>query len=1745
RGGGGGDREEGRRGTSLLTHRSDDAVPHAESFCWTWGADDLKSWLVVYVPVPEYHPNPTFANEKNASVGLSAGYYRAGCPRLSTKSNMDGSIGSSNFPASFDVTALVAALGRAENAPRADSMRRVKLLELEPHRRRPSPKAVGGHLTRQPSTDDNTRLFLAVAFGKRAVAAQLVALELESIRDEDDDADEGEGGLDGSEPELEWVDVSDERLLPAEGSRQDPLGIGAGGPVVVFPPSSAQPLPTSIDIDTNLPNRCNCPESGDGAFEAEITSCALIPSPAVKIFPSAPNASSELMTKRTVAVMLGTAHDEVLSLLLDVSQTSKNPEEPRFALSYNKCRPIENRSIDQISVDDSQYPVVHRILPCEMIYGDEEVDGGSEADGDDIHRFGEPNSSFDEHVDVFWPSLQTSPPSKADRNEEAKYSGIKSISFRRDNSNPSDLGPRARSEVDSPEVAMSHDVIWITYGNGTLVKFPSWKPFLTGRGSGVLSVVKDGSHMPCNGSTVIPLSNAFQSPLEVPPEPTVRHEHIVSQRNDNSDQYWKLLSTAVTRHSSEKRKQHALVLAVPGAPASSLPVSFNSSGIKSEPSPASAYEGAAASSEYGSTMEHSAEDSHERGSSPMDLTYNDDHYGPATGTVVEGTAALVKGAFGMAMGAVRWGLGGSNGAADGHEHSDEDTPLDDFMETGETPDGNAVDQDSFKAGGQVKDLFPWPLTGAAFPFCDTPRRFDTAVVDPSGTVAVTTDNLGRIVLFDLETNQPTRIIKGMRNTSCSFAELALPDGHGKSQTYLVIHLRQRGALEVHRLQQGPRVSALAVPPQKDCMVIECHGPTSEGSRVGSFLLERVRTSDESNGEDSRFIIDKLVIDDLEMASTLSNQPSERTSQSENKIHLQLLMQILAPDTNIQATEQTVLATFKSVRALTDLGEGLAALSKSSRLGSDMGINGSRLHSQAVSYCKSRLNHAKEMESQEGSGMMTKRAISELTIKLAYHERLDRAYDVLHRYESKGIFNSTGREHDDIAQMENLSPWASEALSWISMVSGNDVLKTRFRPTFPSTFGQDDSKPVEFSQFALSCQPSNHDNDRVYLTKIKRSRAPTLNRIFRPLLQDLFVFKVVNTLFFHLGINEDFDIQQQYFGEWSSSLPLNELIKLNLAGTWRPMKRWLHDLILSAYDYGINQQGQDVDDALKKTTMLESLLKFCADMEDLPKAFLLAVICMDSVSSASLQLEQKTYGRITQLESIGPWENLLRKLRVCLLVSFRLSGEIDSLGAGDPMTVSSVSRSDIFSVFHWIARDELTLSHENQVLLALESACLSSSEYFYPSAAEADHAQNTETIFRSCRHRGSSLQPTGLTDEANSRPLLFYLKDHAPFSSHLAANRALTLASMWGKAPEHLHLLKHALSALQNVVDRVQIFSLATVVEIYQAQIRPVCRAMLFGFGGHELSEEVVSPLIQDGTWSQGFIACAKRILTMIIECDNKVPPANPIDSLASGDLWPPLRECSVLNILATKHREVQLSSVELHHTVMFAFEMTHTVNSLKSIVPSFGNLFLVGTIYCELPPMPRGSTQQKSLLDKAIVNHAENTNRPVVDNFADLLDLELFAKSLGITANFVRTHYLIEMIRLGKDASIDDLLGASGSSLEKSTFAEQVVRIICARLHATVTSLKKTKNYRGILSLLDADASRWVREEASKCPPSQRKKHAMASLITTHSMVMRIKNMFSGSIDESISAKIDALCLMSETLLKAVQTQEEEAVMSV
>lgn len=452
-------------------------------------------------------------------------------------------------------------------------------------------------------------------------------------------------------------------------------------------------------------------------------------------------------------------------------------------------------------------------------------------------------------------------------------------------------------------------------------------------------------------------------------------------------------------------------------------------------------------------------------------------------------------------------------------------------------------------------------------------------------------------------------------------------------------------------------------------------------------------------------------------------------------------------------------------------------------------------------------------------------------------------------------------------------------------------------------------------------------------------------------------------------------------------------------------------------------------------------------------------------------------------------------------------------------------------------------------MAMESAYLSSSEAFYPSTADGDSIASKKAMLQSCSNpQGRSLRnPSGLTSDSISPPLLHYLKDHGRCTTRLAAHRALILVGLWGQTPQNMALLRTCVESLQTVQQNAHQFGLATLIEIWQSRIRPVFQAVMFGFGiVDELSQDTFSSLIEDRVWLNEFTFHARTILGMILECSTSEYPSqdksNEVSFCQESDMWPPLRECPILSALISKLRPVKSSSVMLHHIVVFTFEMTHDIDLIASAVPSFTRLFSVGSLFDEMPPIPKESIEQRGLINKAIVDRAQNScSNPVIDNFDSIKDVELVGKAFGLDSRYARTRYLIEIIRLGRDASINDLLGSSSTALIKPLFIEELVPILCSRLQGIISSLKRTKQYRAVITRLDAEASSWVKEQAEHIAPQQ-DENTPVSLITTHSLIVRLQGM---TENELPSEQINSLSLISETLLKAVREQEQQRVMDV
>jgi hypothetical protein len=306
----------------------------------------------------------------------------------------------------------------------------------------------------------------------------------------------------------------------------------------------------------------------------------------------------------------------------------------------------------------------------------------------------------------------------------------------------------------------------------------------------------------------------------------------------------------------------------------------------------------------------------------------------------------------------------------------------------------------------------------------------------------------------------------------------------------------------------------------------------------------------------------------------------------------------------------------------------------------------------------------------------------------------KAYDALYKFENS---NPAGVQQ----QAKTPSHWAAEAMAWAStyeQVTGSS-LDAHVSKVAPNG--------LTFAEFSSSCTfpdvtgGKKKSQMKVYFSESSRTRRTVLKHVFKPLLADVFSFNIVYAVFDALGTRSNGEYVEQCFGEWFMTLSVKEAYAKGLYSETPPMVRILQDLVTRQLGSGPMGEGEVV---------LGVLHKFCEDSSDLVRAFLLGALCLEAVSRVSTQKEKRSYGKIQSSVMMDDWKSMLRKLRVCLLVSLRMHGK--RLAA--PITVDNVNQDDIFSVYEWLARDELSMSHNHEEITSLEKACSISSYAFDPS-----------------------------------------------------------------------------------------------------------------------------------------------------------------------------------------------------------------------------------------------------------------------------------------------------------------------------------------------------------------------------------------------------------------------------------------------
>jgi len=1006
---------------------------------------------------------------------------------------------------------------------------------------------------------------------------------------------------------------------------------------------------------------------------------------------------------------------------------------------------------------------------------------------------------------------------------------------------------------------------------------------------------------------------------------------------------------------------------------------------------------------------------------------------------------------------------------------------------------------------------------------DPPRQITQCTIDPNGNIAALTDTLGRVSLVDLTTKQIVRMLKGYRETSCHWFQVRRLRKTLEPMLFLVIHSRQRCIVEVWQMTHGTRVKSIQV--GRDAQVISCRQKSHIGYINTCYIaysmnqVERIAICLDDDDQEKVHSLDTI----KQIESSIQSQ--------ESTVRMNRLQQLLG-QTNVECQSVDVYKAMEDIDSLEDLSKCLDTIAMSSALEEEMGVDGSSFQRLVLSLCQQKLDEAISGGEKE---TLTNPHVELLAFKISYYTQLCCGYEILHRYE---MGNDEVGNNLEVKQPDS---WGLEAAGWTStyLKITKEIIDKNIIP--PPT------KPMMFYEFA-SClvapkkwRMAEFDEDNggyaLYLSSSTRTRRDIVARIFRPLVSDIFSFNTVNQIFESLGIKNNYEYKLKCFGEWFIGLPIKKATKNAVFAQFSPSIRWLKEIVAIQIDNLLDDE---------EIAPMKSLYNFCRASEDLIRAFWLGALCRQALYEVATDKEGETYGKIDRTQIIGRWDILLRQLRVCLLVSLRLFGS--PLGAC-PISVKNV---DNFSVYEWLARDELTMSHKQPEIASLEIACQISSRAFDPSKPEGDAKSRWKTVQRSCLTAalGESERAEYLVDfddDERLGALHLYLRLHNK-PELLAPHRALLLASKWGHNPENMDTLEDAIITIQAIeLDKQKSLVYAVILEVWQSLVRPIYRAMLLGFADvQEISSEVITPLLNDAGWVNTFSKLASKILELLGEINfDEGEHVNQWSSEIVEDhtTWPPVKDCFILKRLVERNKSLDRSALETHQTLIYALRISNDVQKFTECIPSFYHLFMPGALFEKVLYTEEIEEKQHEFMQDSIVAFAKIYNGPNMDTL-NMGDIGTLADLWDFDMINVNTLFLLSMYEFGKDAAVDELLTKSSSQISVEHFVDEGLDIMCRRLN-NLLNVNPSDEIRSIMGTLDADICEWVKEKAEDSEPLLNAKFDV-KVGSTHLFGLRLLSLAAtADVQKAERIQIHSLIVLSGTIVKVLESTPREIETSV
>jgi hypothetical protein len=252
--------------------------------------------------------------------------------------------------------------------------------------------------------------------------------------------------------------------------------------------------------------------------------------------------------------------------------------------------------------------------------------------------------------------------------------------------------------------------------------------------------------------------------------------------------------------------------------------------------------------------------------------------------------------------------------------------------------------------------------------------------------------------------------------------------------------------------------------------------------------------------------------------------------------------------------------------------------------------------------------------------------------------------------------------------------------------------------------------------------------------------------------------------------------------------------------------------------------------------------------------------------------------------------------------------------------------------------------------------------------------------------------------------------------------------------------------------------------------------------------------------------------------------------------WPKLTEDDVvIQTLMNKTVALNESSLDAHKSVICAVQLNDDLSMLPMCIDSYDMMFLRQSLGLPYSPTFTPNEYQLAFIDSALRHQAAIAEGPAISH-SYLDEVVSLGRSWGLMKSQILTQFFLVMYEYAKDEMVDDLVNSSTRLIDVAKFMDEGIPIVCVRLYAAISTLKRAKQCRSILAMLDADTCEWVKEQADTTIKENPdiiitdEDGRLMSLDNTYALILRMRRMSSVN-------RIDAYALgiMCETLLKAME----------